>query len=198
MLMLGLCCGAPALADAKAECKYWRHFSAEHAIAACSEVIRGDAKAAWAYGNRGLAYDDNKQYDLAIADYAKAIEIDPMDAGYHIARGMTYAHKKDYDSAIADYTRGIEINPKEAPVHVLRAIAYRINGQNDAAISDYTRAIELNPKGTTAASAYNGRGRIHEKKGEKQQAIADFRAALAEDPSDDGAKLALKRLGADP
>ena len=44
----------------------------------------------WPYNNRGLAYDDKGDYDLAIADYNRVINIDPNDAEAYYNRGGTY------------------------------------------------------------------------------------------------------------
>ncbi len=55
--------------------------------------------------------------------------------------------------------------------------------------------IALNPND---ALAYANRGATYEKKGAKEQALADFRKALEIDPSDQDAKDGLKRLGVTP
>lgn len=34
----------------------------------------------WLYSNRGLTYDELKDYEKALADYDKAIELNPEDA----------------------------------------------------------------------------------------------------------------------
>jgi len=49
-----------------------------------------DAKA---YSNRGLAYNHKGDYDLAISDFTKAIEINPRDAEAYYNRGVAYYHK---------------------------------------------------------------------------------------------------------
>jgi tetratricopeptide (TPR) repeat protein len=66
-----------AWADARSECADSKSTPPDRSIATCSEVIRTDARAAWAYNNRGLAYFNKKDYDRAIADYNRAIEINP-------------------------------------------------------------------------------------------------------------------------
>ena len=38
-----------------------------------------DPKYALAYTNRGLAYESKGEYDRAIADFSKALEINPSD-----------------------------------------------------------------------------------------------------------------------
>jgi tetratricopeptide (TPR) repeat protein len=44
------------------------------AIRGCTEVIRDNPRASWAYYGRGNAYDAKGEIDRAIADYNKAIE----------------------------------------------------------------------------------------------------------------------------
>jgi tetratricopeptide (TPR) repeat protein len=50
----------------------------------------------------------------AIADYTKAIEINPNYASTYYNRGILKKDLKDYSGAIADYTKAIEINPNYA------------------------------------------------------------------------------------
>ena len=47
-------------------------------------------------------------YDRAIADYNKALELDPKDATAYNNRGYAYRQKGDYDKAIADYDKALE------------------------------------------------------------------------------------------
>ncbi|MFY8165852.1 MAG: NADH-quinone oxidoreductase subunit NuoB, partial [Sediminibacterium sp.] len=76
-----------------------------------------DPKYVIAYNNRGLAYFTQLKYDLAIADYNKAIELDPKNAFAYNFRGRAYAEQNKYDDdldlAIADFTKVIEIEPKK-------------------------------------------------------------------------------------
>jgi len=48
------------------------------------------------------------------------------------------------------------------------------------------------------AAALDTRGHIFEALGKREEAIADFRRAVASDPSMEGSRDALKRLGAAP
>jgi hypothetical protein len=68
-ILIVLVCGSTvAWADAKSECADWKNTLPDQSIATCSEVIRGDARAAWAYNNRGNAYKAKGDNDRAIAD----------------------------------------------------------------------------------------------------------------------------------
>ena len=108
---------------------------------------------AGAYYNRGIAYKNKGQYERAISDYTKALEINPRDADTYYNRGITYRNKGQYDKAITDFTKGIEINPRDARAYNNRGIVYaQGKGQYDKAITDFTKAIEIHPWDT---SAYN-------------------------------------------
>lgn len=64
-----------------------------------------------AYFNRGNAYIDKNNYDQAIKDYTKVIELNPQNADAYNNRGASYINKNNYDQAIKDYQKAIEIDP---------------------------------------------------------------------------------------
>jgi len=75
--------------------------------------------------NAGNSYAKKEEYDEAIDEYNKAIEIDPelMD-GYN-NRGLAYHNKGQYDKALSDLNKALEINPDYADAkknreHVLK------------------------------------------------------------------------------
>lgn len=98
-----------------------------------------------AYINRGRSWYFKKDFDKAIADFTKAIEIDPKDADAYYARGLVRHIKGDYDKAIADYTKVIEINPKRAKAYKARGFCWEAKGQYDKAKADYAKAKEIDP-----------------------------------------------------
>jgi tetratricopeptide (TPR) repeat protein len=65
----------------------------------------------------------------------------------------------------------------------------------DLKIRGCSKLIKLSPNDATA---YNNRGGAYYRKGDKEQAIADFRKALEIDPSYQKAKIILKALGVTP
>ena len=52
------------------------------------------------------------QDDKAVADYSKAIELDPSNVYAWHNRGMIHATLGQVDEAVADYTKAIELDPK--------------------------------------------------------------------------------------
>jgi tetratricopeptide (TPR) repeat protein len=157
--------------------------SADVAFNGCSNVIASDAGAkanlAIAYGRRGNAYYDRRDYDSAIADYTKAIEFNARDAAAYNNRGLAYRATGESDKAIADYTKAIEINPTDAIAYNHRGTAYRAKGEYDRAIADHTSAIDIDPE---LASAYYNRGLAYRAKGDNNKAIADFSHAIGINP----------------
>ena len=82
-------------------------------------------------------------YTGAIADYNKAIEINPAYVEAYFYRGRLKFRLKDINGAIADYSKVIEINPKSAQAYLQRGIA-RINlGDKDGGCIDLDQAGKL-------------------------------------------------------
>lgn len=128
-----------------------------------------------AYIHRGHGYSERKQYDQAISDFTKALEINPRYAEAYYNRGIIYGKRGLFDQAISDYTIALEINPRFAVAYYNRGNAYAKRGLFDQAISDYTKALEIN---TQYAEAYNNRGTIYLAKGEYEQAISDLKKTI--------------------
>jgi tetratricopeptide (TPR) repeat protein len=130
---------------------------------------------------RGKSYHNKGDYDRAITDYTKAIELDPAKADYYFGRGTSCAQKKNYDRAIADHTKAIELDPAKADYYFERGTSYAWKDDYDRAIADHTKAIELDP---AKADYYFGRGtsyhnqKVHTGQGDYDRAIADQNKAI--------------------
>ena len=131
--------------------------------------------------HRGVVYKSKGEYDRAILEYNKAIEIDPGFAKAYNGRGNVHQSKGEYDQASLDFTKAIEIDPKDAIAYTNRGRAFYAKGEYDRAIKDHTKAIELNPK---FIEAYSNRGGAYFTKGEYDHAILDFTKAIMIDPKD--------------
>ena len=136
------------------------------------------------YNSRGLAYSGKGDFDRAIADYSKAIEIAPGFVAAYNNRGLAYSGKGDFDRAIADYDEAIERNPEFVEAYNNRGLAYGKKGNFDLAIANCSKAIELNPNSVVA---YSFRGLAYSGKGDFDRAIADFNKAIELDPNIAGA-----------
>lgn len=111
------------------------------------------------YFYSGFSKDSLGDFEGAIEDYTKAIELD-----YNVSKdvGVTYNNRglskfkiKDYIGAIADYTKAIELNPNDGVTYQNRGTSKYELEDYRGAIADFTKAIELNPNDSVA---YYNRG----------------------------------------
>ena len=162
--------------------KLYRNKKWGASIAKWDEIIlllQDDLIKARAYVRRGNAKDDMGDYKGAIADYDRAIKINPQYAKAYNNRGCAKDDTGDLRGAIADYDRAIEINPQYAKAYYNRGCAKSDMGDHEGAIADYDQAIKINPQ---YAKAYNNRGNAKSNMGDYEGAIADYNRALRINP----------------
>ena len=94
----------------------------------------------------GLAYGHQKisDFEKAIENYNKAIELDGDFIKAYNNRGIAYADKKDFDKAIENYDKAIELQPHYAPACCNRGEAWLHKQEWNKARKDLTKARELN------------------------------------------------------
>jgi tetratricopeptide (TPR) repeat protein len=129
--------------------------------------------------NRGIEKAKNGDLDGALADFDRAIELNPKDDAPYYNRAQAKWLKKDTAGAIADYTRAIDLGSTNPAAYNNRGNARAENNDRDGAIADYTRAIELKPD---YARAYYNRAVTKKAKGDAAGAEADFKTAAKLDP----------------
>ena len=161
-----------------------------------------------AYDNRATVYALMGDYDLAIADYTKAMEFDSTRADIcRHKRGWMYYKKGDHDRAIADFTKVIQsyaakYSDAESYHYMARGEAYLAKSDYNRAIVDFTKAIErygsdhiflihdpiMGPLSFSMLrklrilderrNPYERRGYAYLRKGDSDNAIADFTKVL--------------------
>jgi tetratricopeptide (TPR) repeat protein len=119
-------------------------------------------------------------YNEAIENFTKAIEINSEYFDAYNTRGIVYATTGEFDLAIADYEMAIKLNPRFEYPYINRGNARRETGDLEGALTDYNTAIEINPQ---SVLAYFNRGMIYSKNGDFEEAIADFSQAIRLDPN---------------
>jgi TonB family protein len=104
------------------------------------------------YQNRGNAHFAKGEYDLALVNYNKVVELKGADATTYNSRGMAYSNKKSFEPAITEFDKAIELSPKDSVFYANRAEAFEGMGNYDKAILDYQKAVELDAKNELAKS----------------------------------------------
>jgi tetratricopeptide (TPR) repeat protein len=152
----------------------------DQAIAKWTEVIRNKPDCAPAYVNRGAAHLDLRQFDQAVEDFTRAIQLDPENAYFSYAnRGEAYRCMGKFEESIADCTAAIQLDDTDARIFYHRGLAYGTMGQLAEARADFDQAIKLD---ADYAEAYSGRGFTHLRMGQHDMAIADCSKAIQLDP----------------
>jgi serine/threonine protein kinase/tetratricopeptide (TPR) repeat protein len=102
------------------------------------------------HASRGLTHFNLGEWDKALAEYSKAIELDRKNAGLWNNRGNAYHALRQYDKAIADYSKAIDLDSKLALAWSNRGATYYHLDQYNKALSDLNEAIKLDPKNALA------------------------------------------------
>src|SRR3972149_2138113 len=155
-------------------------FSPKMAEVRINEAPEKELSSAEANINHGADNYQRGQYDEAISDFSKAIEINPAYAEAYTNRGNAYATQENYDQAISDYNESLKINPRLTETYNNRGIAYgKGKGQYDKAISDFNKAIEINP---TYAEVYFNKALVFEKTGRVREAVEVYKEFIQHAP----------------
>lgn len=122
------------------------------AIKSFSVVIKIKPDAS-SYNNRGVCYYDQGEYDLAIDDFTKTIDLDKRYYSAYVYRGRAWTKKGLYDKAIEDNSTALKLldsesenvrfpdwNPR-ATMLKDRGLNYYYLGKFDQAIADYEHAM---------------------------------------------------------
>ena len=85
------------------------------------------------------------RYDEALADFNRAIELDPSSAWAIAGRGETYRAWGATTTRWLTSTAPSNSTPSDAWAIAIRGQTYRAMGRYDEALADFNRAIELDP-----------------------------------------------------
>jgi len=118
----------------------------------------------------GSDLEEKGRFAEAMAEYDRAIELDPksVDAYYH--RALLFQRQGDSKSAFADFDRITAISPNYSEPYYGRGEIYSGQGQKDKAFAEYTKAIQTN---INYGLAYYKRSLIYQSNGEYRKALDD-------------------------
>lgn len=114
----------------------------------------------FAYANRADYYYKSKQFDKALIDFNKSIELFSGFSDVFNNRGRLHQYSQRYELALADYNQAIETDPLNDAAYINRAIVL-LSQHNDisGARRDLLMALESNPVNPLA---YINLGVLHE------------------------------------
>ncbi len=136
--------------------------------------------------NLGRKLMERRLMDLAGDEFAKAVELDPLNAEAHAELGGFHTRRKEYDKALAELEKAIELAPDLVQARFALGVLHREKGEPDKAISEFEGVLELEP---AHVRTFGELGAVFESMGETDKALANYRAALGivfdEEPADE-------------
>ena len=125
----------------------------EEAIELCKNIIASNPSNSLGYSYLGLTYLRMEQFDEALKNFNKSIEIDNNPADY-LNRGSVYAKMKDYPRAITDYNTALELNPDLRVAYLDIGVVYYEFKKYDNAIQALNKVLEVKPEGEIETKMY--------------------------------------------
>jgi tetratricopeptide (TPR) repeat protein len=144
------------------------------------------------YTTRGQVLAKSGKTEEALAEFDRALALDPYNAPALYGRGLIYQGDKQHEQAIADFTAASGLTPQRAEPVRARASSYHALDKVKEAASDLDEAVQAAPN---SAQAWSARGIIYERLGDKAKASASYGRALALRPKDEAARTGLARTG---
>ncbi|MEW6401427.1 MAG: tetratricopeptide repeat protein [Chloroflexota bacterium] len=93
--------------------------------------------------NRGLCYVEMQDYESALADFNRSLEMDPDWAWAFAARGRVYLHLGSHQKAIEDCTMAIKYQPHYPFGYLTRALAYEDLKDTKKARADFEQLLKV-------------------------------------------------------
>ena len=95
--------------------------------------------------NRGVAYKNTGNLEMAVVDYSSALELSPSDALLFSNRANAYRELNKLVEAMSDINRSIELNPENPAAFYVRGLLFEAMGDQENARRDFLRAHEISP-----------------------------------------------------
>ena len=106
-------------------------------------------------------------FDRAVSEIKRSIDLDPLSAIMHNSLGWTYGLMRRFPEAFAEFGKARELDPDGFYIPVTEGEVFEFNGQFDQAQKDYEKAYEQNRNAFTTALL----GRFYALHGRRDKAL---------------------------
>lgn len=121
----------------------------------------------------GIEAEKKSHFELAIAEFRKATELEPAVAAGFVSLGQAHLENHDYGGAIPPLRQALKLNPELLPAHRLLGYALLAQGYATEALPHLEKAQDTAALGIAQLEA----GRLSD-------AVKNLEAAVAKDPND--------------
>lgn len=109
-------------------------------------AIRINPKSTEAYFGRAVYYQQSKQYQKALTDYRKTIDMDPANDRAYYNVGIINFEVEKYDEALRSFSICIQMNNNYTEAYYMRGLIHEMRNNKAEAKLNYEYALQLSPE----------------------------------------------------
>ncbi|MBI3315639.1 MAG: NADH-quinone oxidoreductase subunit C [Candidatus Omnitrophica bacterium] len=131
--------------------------------------------------SRGVAYAQKGEWDAAIADLKKALELDPGKPETYVDLALAYEEKKDFGSAVTYADQAVKLAPKKASGYLALGLAHEGLKDFESAARVYRQGQQADPKNANLCLTL---GNLYGKQKRFDEAIVAYERAVEINPKE--------------
>jgi tetratricopeptide (TPR) repeat protein len=156
---------------------------------ALSKLNALDANSVWVHEISGEVMESMKNYDGALLEYKKAVEVAPRQAGTHYHLGNAYWSLNMWDAATEQFRAELANDPSNCRAQwKIGNIILEQHGDSTEALTEVQKALDVCPN---LMGARVDRGRALIKLERHAEAVKDLEAAVKADPGESSTHFLL-------
>ena len=159
---------------------------AGHGHAAVIEAIKRN--------NVGADFLKQNQLEEAIAEFRRAVEVDPSYVAAHFNLAYAYERAQRFDEAIAQYTRALQLEPDNVFGLNNLGVLYTNKGQYDEAIRVLEQAAKIEPSNSMVSKNLENARANKSILQDRETRIAEAHKQVTARPQDPGVAYNLARV----
>lgn len=176
-----------------------------NAMGTYTQVLRefpGSSETGIVYKHMAILDENNKQYDSALINYDKAIELlgtTPAAYEAYLGKADVYTKTKNFDAAyntLHQTAQAFSANSAQSTEALLKAadLARKKMRDQNKYIQSMEKALLMHPKGPQAPQLMYDLGRAYEQQNRDAQAVEMYKKLIISHPTDKIASSAQSRL----
>ena len=151
-----------------------------------------DPHSVWAHELSGEVMESMNNYDGAIVELKKAVEVAPKQPGVHYKLGDAYWSQSMFDLATAQFEAELAVNPGNCMAYErLGDILLRNNGDSEKVLADLNKALTICPG---MADGLADRAKVLVKLNRNEDAAKDLENAIKVDPGEPSSHFLLAKV----